>query len=197
MRRWAAPFYSEFLHGNFLNVRWQQRNPQFVARLLVALDEITPEVVEELLFDDNWRAFECGGWFAALKNWSDFDIPIGRTLVKRANICRLQGLSVALARFSTHYGAACLRGYFNATLRSEWSVGESWTIGAICHIDAKLGTHHADDYLVPLVHHALRLNTRDQREESPRLSSDSVWNEEVAVFEKVMVQLNEFLPEAP
>jgi len=74
LRRWAAPFYLGFLHGNFLGERHEEIHPSFRAQLREALDGITPEVVEELLFDDNWRAFGCGGWFAALKNWSEFDV---------------------------------------------------------------------------------------------------------------------------
>ncbi len=193
LRRWAAPFYLSFLHGNFLGPDYEKIQPGFKAQLCEALDEITPEVVEELLYDDNWRVFECGGWFAALKNWSEFDIQIGRTLVKRANICRLQGLS--MARFGTHYGAACLRGYLNATLRSQWSIGEEWTVGALCHLDAKLGTQHAADYLVPLAQHAAKIEAHHQRKEVPPLSSASPWDYAIAEFEQVIQRLNNFAPE--
>ncbi len=99
---------------------------------------------------------------------------------------------MALAHFGTHFGAACLRGYFNATLRSEWSVGESWTIGALCHIDAELDTHHADDYLVPLAHHTARIEAAQRKEEFLPLSSASPWNETIAELERVMRRLNYF-----
>lgn len=151
-QRWVTPFCTQLLHANFLfaQAHTNQTQEQWNERVRVALREITPEIVGDLLSHEGWRPQLTGAWFCGLKGWSDFDLTIGRNLVRHRQGVVSQGYSFALARFPSHASANYLRGRLNLAFKKDfWEDSIDWLIGALLWVDEKIGTSHAEDYIGP------------------------------------------------
>ena len=173
VERWAKPFYLEFLHGNFVSseMHCEETQEQWNERVCVALREITPEIVGDLLSDANWRAKLPGAWFCGLKKLDDFTLDIGRLLIRRQDMISTQGYSFALARLASHASANYLRGQMNRVLKNglDYDNETNWIIGAMLWIDCKIGTSHADDY-IGLWHQLIRTRAEEDERYVPDYS---------------------------
>lgn len=151
VERWAKPFYLKFLHGNFVSpgMHYDEKQEQWNDRVRVALREITPEIVGDLLSDENWRAKLPGAWFCGLKKWDNYTLDIGRLLIRRKDMISTQGYSFALARFASHASANYLTGQMDHVLKNglDYDNETNWLIGAMLWIDFRLDTSHAVDYI--------------------------------------------------
>jgi hypothetical protein len=137
--KFVVPFYGVSFSGSDGN---------FLKSLKTIYQEITPELVEKLLTEFDWRPRLTGAFFAALKQFKLFEDHIGRLLL-RSDLCFAGRLyCVALVEFNSTNGLGYLRRYLEYYLAKpdlEYNQGEA--MGALKCFDAKNGTKHLDEFL--------------------------------------------------
>ena len=134
--KWVVPFY---------RVSFYKAESKLTSSLRAIYREITPELVERLLTDYNWRPRLTGAFFAGMKQFRSLEDQIGRLLL-RSDLCFAgTHYCVALAEFNTRTGLDYLTKYLEYYLtRPELEYNQSDAMGAVAYIDAKNGTKHLD-----------------------------------------------------
>lgn len=139
--KWVVPFY---------RVSFRGVGKEFNDALKKIYLEITPEIVELLLMEYNWRPRLTGAFFAGLKRFSSFEDQIGQLLL-RSDLCFAGRLyCVALSEFNTPIGIGYLRRYLEHYLtRPDLDYNQGEAMGAIAYLDVQNGTKHLDEFLPP------------------------------------------------
>jgi hypothetical protein len=92
VQEWVVPFYMNGLSHS---------DDKAIASFVVAAKEIDQTIVATLLGDFNWRSRIVGAYFAAIKDYKEFESVIGRSLLKSEVCYAGSGYSLALASFGT------------------------------------------------------------------------------------------------
>ena len=77
--RWVIPLYMEVLHAG--------QSPAVTEQLTGACRTITPEVVDVLLAEFEWRTRKMAAIYAGLNTWSEFTEALGGHLLKSEVCC--------------------------------------------------------------------------------------------------------------
>jgi len=137
--RWVVPFY---------RVSFRGADRAFHQALRKIYSEITPDVVELLLTDYNWRPRLTGAFFAAVKQFHSLEERIGKLLL-RSDLCYAGSIyCVALAEFNTPTGFGYLRKYLEYYLtRPDLDYDQIAAMGAIAYLDGQNGTKCSEEFL--------------------------------------------------
>ncbi|MBI4747912.1 MAG: hypothetical protein HY774_05455 [Acidobacteria bacterium] len=134
---WVKPFYMTDLQSE-----------EFAERFLPVRNEITIDLVKELLAQFNWRPRLVAAMFAAIKNYGLLEIPIGYLLL-RSDMCYAgKGYCLALATFNTTESVDFLTHYLDYYLKQKdlwYDQGEA--MGAIAYLDQQNGTNVLAQFL--------------------------------------------------
>jgi hypothetical protein len=138
--------YLKLLHGNFLRLAEPERT-HFVQALTSAARQATTRELTVLL-EGEWRARLTGSVLAGLtRRWALRD-RIGSLLLASELVYAGQGYCYALASFGGPEDAALLTSYLDRYLpQTQLRYDQPWALGALLHVDNKLGTRHAVRFL--------------------------------------------------
>ncbi|GAA0287705.1 hypothetical protein GCM10010302_27580 [Streptomyces polychromogenes] len=142
------PRYLE-LNGLRMMVRGGPHVERFVRRLAEDAAAITdPEL--EVLLDHGWRPRLAAAWLIGVGRRTSFRERLGELLLASETWYAGRGYCFALARFGTHEDAALLAAYLDRYLpRTDLMYDQEAALGALLHLDARLGTRHADRFTAP------------------------------------------------
>jgi Family of unknown function (DUF6000) len=140
--------YLELLHGNFLRLPEPERTT-FVRALKDAAQQATvPEL--SVLLKGEWRARLTGSVLSGLARRTVLRDRIGSLLLASEVCYSGQGYCYALASFGTPEDAALLVAYLDRYLpQTQLRYDQPWALGALLHIDGRLGTRHATSFMTP------------------------------------------------
>ncbi|WP_178880099.1 DUF6000 family protein [Streptomyces acidiscabies] len=134
--------YFDLKSGRVLRPGWSQAG-LFVRHLIDDAATITDAELEALLGYE-WRARLTAGWLIGVDRRERFRARLGDLLL--ASEFRFSGgaYCFALARFGTHADAEILAAYLDRYLpHTDLRYDQPAALGALLHLDALLGTHHA------------------------------------------------------
>jgi hypothetical protein len=111
--------------------------------------QITDHELSTLL-DSDWRSCLTAAWLIGLDRRTQFRDRIGALLLESRLVYAGRGYCVALARFQTVADADLLCAYLDRYLpRTDLKYDRHWAIGALLHLDERLGSNRADRFLTP------------------------------------------------
>jgi hypothetical protein len=111
--------------------------------------QITDHELSTLL-DSEWRSRLTASWLIGLDRRAQFRDRIGAMLLDSQLVYAGRGYCVALARFETAADAGHLCAYLDRYLpRTDLHYDQHWAIGALLHLDERLGSNRADRFLTP------------------------------------------------
>ena len=102
------------------------------------------------LLELEWRARLTAAWLIGLDQRTQFRQTLEDLLLDSELTYAGQGYCFALTRFGQPDDAAILTAYLDRYLpRPDCHYDQAWAIGALLHLDQKLGTDHAQRFLAP------------------------------------------------
>lgn len=111
--------------------------------------QITDADLDRLL-EFEWRARLTAAWLIGLDRRTRFRPVLGDLLLNSELVYCGQGYCFALARFGQPEDADILTTYLDRYLpRTDCPYDQEWAIGALLHLDERLGTDHAERFLAP------------------------------------------------
>jgi len=114
-----------------------------------AAADIEPRELSVLL-EGGWREWKTAAWLIAVAGRTEFRARLGELLLASEVCIAGRGYCVALACFGTEADAQLLITYLDRYLpRLELHYDQGMALGALLHLDAGLGTDHADRFLRP------------------------------------------------
>ncbi|MGW1843520.1 DUF6000 family protein [Streptomyces sp. NPDC001966] len=142
------PRYRDLKSGRALQPGWPHAE-RFARHLIDDAATITDAELEALLGYE-WRSRLTAGWLIGVGRRATFRERIGDLLLA-SEFCFSGGAyCFALARFGTHADAEILTAYLDHYLpRTDLRYDQPAALGALLHLDARLGTHHADRFTEP------------------------------------------------
>jgi hypothetical protein len=145
LETWVAPFYMNILHGNNVG---NNADPAFVHTAKKALKTISPEIIDTLFAEVNWRCQITAAWFCGMKQWNQYAEIIGNSLLASRVCYAGQGYCFALARFGDARSAYYLAHYLESYLQQpdKW-YDQGWAMPALMWIDEKRGTNMSSVFL--------------------------------------------------
>ncbi|MFF4454675.1 DUF6000 family protein [Streptomyces goshikiensis] len=143
----GLPRYLELNSARVLRPGWP--HAKRFARHLIRDAAITDAELEALLSYE-WRSRLTAAWLIGVDRRESFRERIGDLLLA-SEVCYSGGAyCFALARFGTHADAEILTAYLDRYLpRTDLHYDQPEALGALLHLDARLGTHHADHFTEP------------------------------------------------
>lgn len=146
----GAGRYLDLLHGNFTKLSGHERS-RFLRDLGRDARQITDGELEFLLYPGehaDWRERLTAAWLIGTSRRVQFRESLGRLLLDSELTYAGQGYCFALARFAEAEDADVLTAYLDHYLpRTDYHYDQHWAIGALLHIDHRLGTDHAERFL--------------------------------------------------
>jgi hypothetical protein len=138
----------DLLHGNF--ARWEEpKRADFIDALVRDAHQITDRELG-FLFDMEWRCRITAAWMIGISHRATLRDRLAKLLLASELTYAGQGYCVALALLGTDEDAEILAAYLDRYLPPPMRhYDQSWAIGALMHLDERLGTHHAAPYLLP------------------------------------------------
>jgi hypothetical protein len=98
----------------------------------------------------DWRPRLVAAYLIALDRRAGFRDVIGDLLLDSQVCYSGQGYCFALAAFGTGRDAEILTAYLERYLpRIDLRYDQAWALGALLHLDERLGSHHAERFRVP------------------------------------------------
>jgi hypothetical protein len=151
-KQWVHPCYLQLLHGNFRGLCLAEESSpeqdELIRWFRRALTEITPDVIDTLLEQTEWRARLTASWFCGLKGWRQFRESLGQSLVESKVCFAGQGYCMALACFADRASADYLCAYLDRWLpQLDKYYDQHWAMPALQRIDVQLRTNFASRYL--------------------------------------------------
>ncbi|MFC5105792.1 DUF6000 family protein [Kibdelosporangium philippinense] len=138
--------YVKLLHGNVVGLRGDER-AEFTRAIAADAQSITNGQLD-MLFDSDWRDQITAAWLAGLSHRTQYRDRIGEKLLASEMTYAGQGFCLALARFSGREDAWRLVAYLSHFLpQSACRYDQTWAMGALMHLDARLGTREADRFI--------------------------------------------------
>jgi len=102
------------------------------------------------LLEFEWRARLTAAWLIGLDRRTQFRETLRDLLLDSELTYAGQGYCFALTRFAQPDDADILTTYLDRYLpRTDCHYDQDWAIGALLHLDQKLGTDHAQRFLTP------------------------------------------------
>ena len=102
------------------------------------------------LLDFEWRARLTSSYLIGLDRRTQFRDRLGNLLLESQVVYAGQGYCFALSRFAQPEDASILVAYLDRYLpQTDCYYNQNSAIGALLHLDQKLGTDHAQRFLVP------------------------------------------------
>ncbi|MFE0985874.1 DUF6000 family protein [Streptomyces rochei] len=134
--------------GRFLRPEWPH-GERFPHHLIDDAATITDAELEALLGYE-WRSRLTAAWLIGVDRRERFRERIG-DLLRASEVCFSgSAYCFALARFGTHADAEILTAYLDHYLpRTDLRYDQPAALGALLHLDAHLGTNHADRFTQP------------------------------------------------
>jgi hypothetical protein len=131
--RWVKPFYMA-VPDNLISIE---------AALRPLLPEVSPELINALLTQFNWRPRVLGAFFVALDRRNDFQDFIGRLLL-RSDVCYAgRSYCIALACLNTPTAVDFLQRYLRYYLtRNDLWFDQAVAMAALRYLDEVNGTAH-------------------------------------------------------
>ena len=112
-------------------------------------EEITPDVISNLLGDFNWRTRKVGALFSALKDDIQFQDQIGNLFLKSEVCYAGQDYCIAMATFNNQKSVDFLIQYLNYYLRQkELYYDQDTALGTLAYLDKKNGTNKIEEYKI-------------------------------------------------
>ena len=140
--------YLRLLHANFL----QEQDPghnTFTSALAEDAHQISDTDLGTLL-EFEWRARLTAAWLIGLDQRTQFRQTLGNLLLESELVYAGQGYCFALSRFAQPEDADILIAYLDRYLpRTDCYYNQDDAMGALLHLDQKLGTDHAQRFIVP------------------------------------------------
>ncbi|MEN3615427.1 DUF6000 family protein [Plantactinospora sp. ZYX-F-223] len=147
-----CPRYLDLLHGN-LGGQDAPKNVSTVDALRQDARRISDEELVFLLQPGrmpNWRPRLVAAYLIGIGRRTRFRETIGDLLLASEVCFSGQGYCFTLAAFGDHQDAEILIAYLDRYLpRLDLRYDQRWALGALQHVDLRLGTNHADRYLAP------------------------------------------------
>ncbi|WP_217141238.1 DUF6000 family protein [Streptomyces sp. AC627_RSS907] len=142
------PRYRDLKSGRVLRPGWPHAE-RFARHLIDDAATISDAELEALLGYE-WRSRFTAAWLIGVGQRATFRERIGDLLLA-SEFCFSGGAyCFALARFGTHADAEILTTYLDRYLpRTDLRYDQPAALGALLHLDAQLGTHHADRFTEP------------------------------------------------
>lgn len=141
--------YGDLLHGNFAGLPGTERS-----RFLRGRDARQVTVADlELLLDPpdgvpGWRERITAAWLIGLSRRTRFREILAHLLLDGDLVYAGQGYCFALVRFGQPQDADILTADLDRYLpQRDCHSDQDWALGGLLHLDAELGTGHADAYL--------------------------------------------------
>jgi hypothetical protein len=102
------------------------------------------------LLEFEWRARLTAAWLIGLDQRTQFRQTLGDLLLESELVYAGAGYCFALSRFAQPEDADILTAYLDRYLpRADCYYNQNSAIGALLHLDQKLGTDHAQRFIVP------------------------------------------------
>jgi hypothetical protein len=102
------------------------------------------------LLDSECRSRLTAAWLIGLDRRTQFPDRLEKMLLDSEVVYAGQGYCLALARFETSADAGILCAYLDKYLpQLDCYCDQHWAIGALLHLDERLGSKHADRFLAP------------------------------------------------
>jgi hypothetical protein len=141
----VSPRYENLLHGSVLDLD-DPECAAFAHDMGRDARQVADHELSTLLDSDLTAA-----WLIGLDRRTQFRGRIGAQLLESKLIFAGQGYCLALARFETAADANILCAYLDTylTQHDRHYDGQHWAIGALLHLDERLGSNHADRFLTP------------------------------------------------
>jgi hypothetical protein len=140
--------YLGLLHANFLQVQDPGHNT-FATALAEDARQISDTDLGTLL-EFEWRARLTAAWLIGLDQRTQFRQTVGDLLLESELVYAGEGYCFALSRFAQPEDADILIAYLDRYLpRADCHYNQDAAIGALLHLDQKLGTDHAQRFIVP------------------------------------------------
>ena len=132
--RWVKPFYMA-VPDNLVSIE---------AALRPLLPEVSPELIDALLANRDWRARTVGAFFVALDRRGDFETLVGRLLL-RSDVCYAgRAYCVALAQLNTPSAVGFLQEYLGYYLtRNDLWYDQAEALAALIYLDEVNGTAYS------------------------------------------------------
>ncbi len=169
--KWVVPFY---------RTSFRDAETGVVEPLKAIYHQITPNTVERLLTEFNWRPRLTGAFFAALKRFTFLEDHIGRLLL-RSDLCFAGTYyCVALAEFNAPQSLTYLKTYLEYYLtRPDLDYDQSDAMGTPAYLDTVNHTKHFDAFLPAWNSYV------DAKAWKPNLQNGVIsFSEEIAVLHK-------------
>lgn len=134
--------YGELMSGRFLRFEGATRR-RFLNPLLVDAASITDADLAALL-SRGWRPRLTAAWLIGISRRTSYRARIGELLLDSEVVYAGRGYCFALARFGADEDAEILAAYLNRYLpRTDLVYDQVMAMGALLHVDSRLGTAHA------------------------------------------------------
>ncbi len=132
--RWVKPFYMA-VPDNLVSIE---------AALRPLLSEVSPELINTLLANCDWRPRAVGAFFVALDQRSDFETLVGRLLL-RSDLCYAgRAYCIALAQLNTPTAVDSIQQYLGYYLtRNDLWFDQADALAALQYLDEVNGTTYS------------------------------------------------------
>ncbi len=154
IRRYVTPGegavrrYLKLLGGQFAR-HDEPDKATFLRALVEDAHQITDHELGVLL-DCEWRSRITAAWLIGISHRDQFRERLGTMLLASELVYAGQGYCFALARLGTERDAEILTAYLDHYLpRDDCQYDQPWALGALLHIDERLGANHATRFLQP------------------------------------------------
>ncbi|MEU6801317.1 DUF6000 family protein [Streptomyces neyagawaensis] len=142
------PRYLELNSARVLRPGWPHAE-RFARHLIEDAATITDAELEALLTYE-WRSRLTAAWLIGVGRRASFRERVGDLLLASEVCYSGRAYCFALARLGTHADAALLTAYLDHYLpRTDLRYDQPAALGALLHLDARLGTHHARRFTQP------------------------------------------------
>jgi hypothetical protein len=140
--------YIDLLGGQYTGFRGAART-RFADRMIADASAVTDDELATLLAS-GWRTRITAAWLIGVDLRTSYRARLGELLLDSEVCFAGRGYCFALARFGTHEDAGILTSYLERYLpRTDLHYDQDVALGALLHIDARLGTAHAARFTVP------------------------------------------------
>ncbi|GLW89733.1 DUF6000 family protein [Actinokineospora globicatena] len=102
----------------------------------------------DLLLNDTWRERLTAAWLIGMDRRVRHRPRIGELLLASEVVHAGQGYCFALARFGEQQDSLLLAAYLTKYLALDRYYDQTWAMGALLHLDSRLGTRHAGQFLL-------------------------------------------------
>ncbi|MDX3752350.1 DUF6000 family protein [Streptomyces sp. AK08-02] len=149
VHRYVTPDRRYLRLGGGLLRKAEPERTEFLKKLGETAAEITPRELG-LLLDCGWRERRTAAWLIAVSGRTEFRERLGELLLASEVCCAGLAYCVTLTAFGTAADAELLAAYLDHyLLRPDLYYDQRAALGALLHLDTRLGTDRAARFLTP------------------------------------------------